>query len=480
MASLSVSLGPKIPVGIPRRTYPYTCNLAPSYIPAPYLEDPQVKIDLLQDDLKNHIEHRIQLFLSQLLLVYNTKLQFDSYFQAEIQIGKMDDTSGPPYVGAHSSTLPTLRLKSETFSDSTVSFAKDTYFYYTWNTTIYLPEMANHIDSAIDKSGLRETATRLLNDTAAGQLTPEKGLQIFVKHLIGALKNVKYEGEKETIRTLYLRAAEIYQENLEDGYPVLQKFCHKPLVTKLGPDFYREIQAEMHAQLVREDDEERTTPLPADFDFKTLETFFQQQNAGYSAARNGYIKICKEAAKVKTAASAYLHSLHPLSPKEKIAKMRQIETSAFARAVLDTIEKERGVKKPLYPNYIFWPTLLEIGRTLMTHSTASTAEEKEKWLKTLKQKITSGSPTSDNHAETVSTVVKVQEAAKVFFKEVIQTNGAVLGAIDRVKTKRTIGKAGLSEKGLAFFASVNEAIGKDAQKMPYILYKVLYNVNETE
>src|SRR6185369_8708723 len=83
-------LGPEVPIGITRSCLPYSCNLAPSYVPTHLvkeaLETPRsrppveqlarkpkvtsVLLVSLSNDFRNHLENRIQLFWFQMILVY--------------------------------------------------------------------------------------------------------------------------------------------------------------------------------------------------------------------------------------------------------------------------------------------------------------------------------------------------------------------------------------------------------------------------
>ena len=95
-----LTLGPIVPIGMHRKYLPYSCGLAPSYIPkrlfidavanAPNLlslpveqlvQKPLATSTLLAelgDDLQNHLENRIQLFLQQMILVYKTNLSISA------------------------------------------------------------------------------------------------------------------------------------------------------------------------------------------------------------------------------------------------------------------------------------------------------------------------------------------------------------------------------------------------------------------
>ena len=141
-------------------------------------------------------------------------------------------TTESVYEGAHSGTLPTLRLAGTSghkARDVSVSFAEMTSFYYDWNTTVYPPKIANQIDTEIDRyqsRPLRGTATQILNDVSIGRLCPKEGLRAFLSELIEVvdlLSKANCSEEKKVVLDNHSITAITYYKNLDNGYSLLQK-----------------------------------------------------------------------------------------------------------------------------------------------------------------------------------------------------------------------------------------------------------------
>ncbi|MFZ4772596.1 MAG: hypothetical protein ACOYK9_01215 [Chlamydiia bacterium] len=345
-----IFLGPRIPDEIDRVCLPYSCGSAPSYIPK-YLLDPAkavrlpveeivtkplVTVELLKNlapDLQNHTENRIQLFIQQMFLVYKTKIRFDLYTQANLQVGQVPSKvrGVSTYVGAHSATLPTLRLDHSEIDDTSVSFARDTSLYHGWNTTIYLPEVVNQVDSAIDKSthcggSFRKIATDILNKISFGELTPKEGLDQFLITLIQVLDSVKADTRERTfILGEYKKIARQYYHHANNDRFFQKLFIHSEDELVDEP-FYMAVQAELHNQLTEELDDLRpqdvdVPALPATTDLTPIRNIIIDK---ISSATSGdtakkYIQLAAQAQAVHAAAIKYFIHLQTLSP-EKINK----------------------------------------------------------------------------------------------------------------------------------------------------------------
>ncbi len=507
-----VYLGPRIPVGIARQYFLYSHGLAPSYVPNALLssdkpiQSPVEKLVLkhkvdseciaqLEDDLKNHIEGRIQLFLNQLLLVYQTKLPFDLCKQAETQVGQVLSTEKREgsYAGAHSGTLPTLRIAQPMGGDTSISFAKNSSFYYAWNTTIYLPEIANQIDSSIDAT-LRKKATELLNKVSAGKGEPKEALSQFLQSLVDKIKELETReprAEKKQILRIYLSTAENYYDNLENGYPLIQKLCLRPLTAPLDPAFYTSLQEEMLAKLrieMGEPEETDIPELPQDLDMALLQTQLSKglHKRKLSATREGYIKLCTSAQTVQSAAAQYLLLWHGLSPQTKLSELAQMQKSSRARpfreSVLQTIGREVR-KAPQNQELIFSSVLLNVGRNFLPSQAAPIPSEevKQRLQDQIKQALQLAKLLSSTTAETYiklcAKAAKVEAAAQRFFNELAQMPEPLceseIAKLFAIKTKKKIGNVGLSPTAYAFYAAVQETIGRDARNMPLILCRLL-------
>jgi len=264
--SSSEYLGPYLPRGMNRVVFDYDDKQAPApgYIPPLLLKErvrycPEVTQELLtrlQDDLKNHFEYRIQVLFQQMLLVYKTGVVFENYAKADCQIGEGASEGDRHYVAAHSSTLPTLRVGSP--GGPSISFGWGTFFYRTWNATIYLPEVVNQADSAIDRStmtdekeSIRDFTTALLNSVSQGKKTPGEGLSDFVKTALRPVRYLYEHAENEERRLIfntYLEIGEFYRDKLETGF-LIQKLCFADEKTRATEEFYLKVQAPMRKLL---------------------------------------------------------------------------------------------------------------------------------------------------------------------------------------------------------------------------------------
>jgi hypothetical protein len=197
------------------------------------LKDLRVKTSVslikeLKDDIENHCDMRIQLFLQQLILVYDTKATY-SCGDTDKQIGcagygkkqreKMLRLSKPDsdkelqekscFNAAHSSTITNL-MRKNTSQVEPVSYVHDSWLNDMWNSTVLLPTVINiGIDCRLDghnnehKEGadkrLRQRAIEILNVTAAAQdaYTPKTGLIEFLKGFNEVIQVAKAEFSNE-------------------------------------------------------------------------------------------------------------------------------------------------------------------------------------------------------------------------------------------------------------------------------------------
>ena len=369
-------LGPRALTKEKRTTGRFTENLAPSYVPSTIFLDSQkntrnpvekwverrpVDNDLWIDitpDLRNHIDCRIQLIFQQFMLVYMTKLSFAFYNKADFQAGgeKMSGKLGK-YVAAHDSTLPTLRLSQKEPCEDSVSFARNTSFYWQWNMTTYLPTIANQIDSAIDSS-LREPTCKILNQVAAGDITPLEGLDAFLTiflRTVGTLRKFEKDLERSFVLDVYADTAQTYYEFQKDALAQWLCFLKEPV----GPSFYMQAQSKMHETL-----EEQMLPLkpkpihipdlPPDLSWKSLNKSVQDTiNKGVAHPSETGMKYTKASLlsdNVRAAAQTFLIALHPLSPAEREKMLRSItyakEAAFFRKTVQDDISESFYVSAP--------------------------------------------------------------------------------------------------------------------------------------
>lgn len=220
-------------------------NQTPSYIPSLFLDNKRKDLckpitdvfkgtfsDLpsdelvveLEEDIRDHIEMRFQLFFQQLLLTFKTGLKiekFKTYLQGGIQNKK-----GYSYglVEAHSNTLPSLSF-SKTGEASPYIYAVNSSIEKTWNATVKLPDFVNKVDSQIDDKTndclpktFRKYCVSLLNKNASGEINPETGLKAFSKKINTLLKSLieAHEGEKKAVLKHYYFVAKSYLKQTEN------------------------------------------------------------------------------------------------------------------------------------------------------------------------------------------------------------------------------------------------------------------------
>lgn len=525
-------LGPKVPLNIRRKCLPYS-DKAPSYVPRGLLLTdrppnlppnksllslavewltikPPVTPELLTNlsgDLKNHLENRVQLFLQQMLLVYKTKLHFDLYTRADLQVGKIPSKQKdePMYVAAHSGTLPTLRFVRS--NGASVSFAKDTSFYNGWNTTVYLPEVANQADSAIDRlvlnnATLRSTATKIFNEVSAGTLCPKDGLRNFLSALIGvlaAVQNGTNLEQRKTILENYSGIAKNYYDNIDNGYPLLQKLCLRPITAVVDDSFYMSVQADMHKQLKSElqrlQPEAANMPqLPADLNVSLLQKEIVDKVPKInSRAAQEYIQLCIRADRVRAAALQYFISLHRLTPARRTEDLNSILTMNLSEAALPlynaAIEVIRSqVESPRNMPYILLSIMTSVGNDLAPVQPApvqvplqpqtDAKAQLRSLIEAKKQAMNVPSAAVDKYVKLCARTQKVREAAQSFFEELLHLPDAhkeievgKLFPIEHAKIK----SVGLSPKAFTLYKEVLSTCGKNPHNTHLILSRLLLN-----
>ncbi len=376
-------LGPELPNGLDRTAVKYSDTvegskseyLAPSYVPISIFEDGPQKLSGavenwierrsvdeslwpdIRSDLENHVEQRIQLFFYQMLLVYKTTLIFAFYGKAEFQVGGKDMKGlKGRYVAAHSSTLPTLRLAQSDFSDRSISFAKGSSFYYSWNTTIYLPEAANHVDINVDgvkmeEAGvcLREKATEILNQVAAGKKTPSEGLFDFLGFFLKTTEGLclqEKNAEKLFVLSLYHNAAASYYDKLGKEASFEERLCFSK--GPVSEYFYMSVQSQMHQNLLgqmfdRSPPLAKIAVLPPGFSWAAIAAQVQAKvdkgGVHSTSTMMKYGNICIACPSVLASAKEFLIGLHPFSLEERQEILGRIcrEAPDFVKAVKEVI-----------------------------------------------------------------------------------------------------------------------------------------------
>jgi hypothetical protein len=181
-------------------------------------------LKILETDIEDHFEVRIQLFVQQMLLVYNTQRYFLEV-KADMQVGKpgKSDDKGGKYACAHPSTIPCIVAVDE---EGVIAFGRHSYFNHTWNATDYLPESVNKADSALDfqtKIGeltFRDRCISTINLVASNSITPKTGLEFFLKDAkkyLSAIPQRKGDEERSYSVNKYKSVVKDYRKRLAKG-----------------------------------------------------------------------------------------------------------------------------------------------------------------------------------------------------------------------------------------------------------------------
>ena len=529
-------LGPEVPMGMTRICLPYSCGLAPSYVPTYLLEEALISpksvrvveeltqkklvtpmlLRHLSSDLQNHLETRIQLFFYQLLLVYKTGLSFALYKQADLQIGAVPSkpTDESVYVGAHSGTIPTLRLTKTEFSNTSVSLAQNTSFNYGWNSTVYLPEVANQLDSSVDRMGqipLRHIAFDLLNCVSAGTMCPKEGLRYFLMHLnhvINVIKKDHISEAKLVILNNYSDVTDIYIEHLDIDYPFMQRLCLRPLEEVIDERFYMSVQAEMHAQLQSELQALQPPAvvmpeLAAHVDLRLLQAeVVSKMTDVITGTTQQYITLCSTAETVRAAAIRYFSALDQMTPSQRNVDLSRIlnikkaatiahvglspEATFLYQAALDVIRAQK--KEPNSMPTILLSVLCSVSREILArdptqiqNAAAAQASLTRLIATNMQAKNMTSGQTTESYIALCSNSERVQQAARVVFNELLQL--PELLQQKELETLSTVKKSkpfGLSSGALAYYGEVLKAIEpktKHPRNIPTILSQVLLNAN---
>lgn len=203
-------------------------------------------INKLENDIKDHVETKIQLFFYQLELVSGLGLKFfqdRAFYQAGVTNSKEADQPNLPTdfeaVEAHCATLVTLLACDPlTYESSFVSndnaiervfFADNTYFGRAWSSmTVTLPSCVNTLDSNFEclhkdtkkyvNITFREVCIEILNLVSTGKIDPVIGLCHYLLKGVYYLTSVKEAkvglDYKARINDIYLEVFRKYSELL--------------------------------------------------------------------------------------------------------------------------------------------------------------------------------------------------------------------------------------------------------------------------
>ena len=456
------------------------------------------------------------------MLVYKTNLCFHLYTHADAQVGQVPSSGNEEatYVAAHSGTLPTLRLHQLEFSDASVSVAQNTTFFYGWNTTIFLPEIANQIDSLIDEStpnsnlSLRTEATDILNKVSSGKLSPKEGLRQFLAALNQVIRLLdRSNTQKVIILDAYAFVAENYWNKVNNGYPLLQQLCQKSTGEVVDDLFYMGIQAQMHIQVQSELQELYpqdviVPPLPNYIDIRPLLVLFAGKAPNLqSPMAQEYIKLCILATSVQAAAIQFFIYLHPLTPEQRsddLDHILNIKTSAtiqktnlshaassLYKAALKVIRSR--TQEPANMDFILLSVLVAISRGLIPLQIQSQIKISTEAKKQLSRQIQVKIPatilqqkgTAEKYFKLCAGAETVRQVAESFFIELLYLPDSLkateihkLSLIQKAK----IGSVGLSPNALKFHGEVLKTIKtkhkvENPRNVPGILVRLLLHFN---
>jgi len=290
--------------------------------------------------------------------------------------------------------LPALRIYNQENNGHSVSFGRGSSFYLTWNSTIYLPKLANQLDKKIDtsvhsykdKKSLRWHAIAILNGTSKGKISPKCGLTLFLDCLNQGLSvqiNASNSPLEKTILSAYISVAERYQDHLSNGYPLLQKLCFRPIHEKVNKMFYMRVQKNLHNKLIGEMRtlQPKSIKIPSlppqinlPFIFRKIDLLIGEKKVSKTA--NIYIDLCLSVPKIRKAVSHVLISLSQLPQKSHEKELKAISdikglkqkglpetTTSLINAIETHIHSEQN-RRPRNISIIILNLLVKIGHDL--------------------------------------------------------------------------------------------------------------------
>jgi hypothetical protein len=222
---------------------------------------------VVKEDIKNHVEVRLQLFCLQLALVSKTRLVFNNHktkAQAGVKNKSSPQKNAPSKLHElHASTLPNLKFitsgdasldATDVFKINMYVFGLDTFFYKKWNATHKLPRFVNDVDSLIDKflpipfyDNFRHFCVKIINDVSQGSGI-EKGFRCFLfnlNQLISVAQKTSSRKYTTSVLEWYKEVVQIYLSKVNSIIQVLLR-CNienlEPVCTVLQGNFQREVE----------------------------------------------------------------------------------------------------------------------------------------------------------------------------------------------------------------------------------------------
>lgn len=248
------------------------CELPVEKIPAIDLQrrDLCTVAEQIEQDIKNHIEVRLQLFLLQIMLLFESKIKVDK-FRTQAQAGdknKVPNISPLAPTEAHASTLPNLiAVTEEEYNNSYLTdeidltprvFAKKTSYFEQANITHKLPSFVNDVDSDIDFRTVeldkfclkfREQSVDLLNFVSTNStMTPKSAFQNFMVRLHRKIEKISYDKQihKQRVLNYYKQVVESYlRQNDDPNFIKRLMFDHDLDLPSIAKTLRQKIQYEL-------------------------------------------------------------------------------------------------------------------------------------------------------------------------------------------------------------------------------------------
>lgn len=204
----------------------------------PILVDLSVKatneiIQKLTNEFQDHVETKLQLFYTQILLVIKTNKIFALHHTKD-QSGQGKDL----YPAAHDAAIPSLKYQE---GSDWIDLASGTSIGKSWNITTILPKAANDVDLALDgkngaKNRLRFQALEILNKIAIETNPDTKAaFQLFIGCFLERIEHAKNKSYRKTdehaqklfILYYYEKTVRSYQLQALKGDDIFLKMCPK-------------------------------------------------------------------------------------------------------------------------------------------------------------------------------------------------------------------------------------------------------------
>ncbi len=223
------------------------------------IPQPHVVIKEYRGMMREHIERNVLFFFQQMIVSHKTELHFES-------VGAQDQGEGTDAIvmkkngsrhkyvvrqAAHSSGNPCLvaydNKKWQKYKEGKIPkpdgfvFLKGTDYYRTVNSTMNMPRWVNDADRFVGEmtkqSQLRERGNKLINKNAQGLITPDQGMEKYIRTALDEVNsaihylenNKKSKSEILEVLCYYKKYYTEIQETIENDPQFLEKFLNLKL-----------------------------------------------------------------------------------------------------------------------------------------------------------------------------------------------------------------------------------------------------------